>query len=87
MTRARLSILGFAAGAALSRRCTAPSYWPLDPESHRFHISHDFTVSLEGQKSVHSFVRAGSEVAPDSKMFDPRNRRGAPHALRERRRN
>jgi len=45
-------------------------YWLLDPASHRFRISHDFTVTREGQKSVHSFVRAGSEVAPDSKMFD-----------------
>ena len=46
------------------------SYWLLDPATHQFRISHDFTVTLEGQKSVHSFVRAGSEVAPDSKMFD-----------------
>ncbi|HEX3880443.1 MAG TPA: hypothetical protein VHW24_25855 [Bryobacteraceae bacterium] len=45
-------------------------YWLLDPNTHRFLISHDFTVTREGQKSVHSFVRAGSEVAPDSKMFD-----------------
>ncbi len=45
-------------------------YWLLDPPTHRFLISHDFTVTREGQKSVHSFVRAGSEVAPDSKMFD-----------------
>ena len=46
------------------------SYWLLDPATHQFRISHDFTVTREGQKSVHSFVRAGSEVAPDSKMFD-----------------
>ena len=45
-------------------------YWLLDPATHRFRISHDFTVTRVGQKSVHSFVRAGSEVAPDSKMFD-----------------
>ncbi len=45
-------------------------YWLLDPPTHRFRISHDFTVTREGQKSVHSFVRAGSDVAPDSKMFD-----------------
>lgn len=45
-------------------------YWLLDPPTHRFRISHDFTVTREGQKSVHSFVRAGSEVRPDSKMFD-----------------
>jgi hypothetical protein len=46
------------------------SYWLLDPATHQFRISHDFTVTREGQKSVHSFVRAGSDVAPDSKMFD-----------------
>jgi len=45
-------------------------YWLLDPSTHTFRISHDFTVSLVGQKSVHSFVRAGSTVSPDSKMFD-----------------
>ena len=76
MTRGRLTILGLAAGAALFAQVHRAEqdreirYWLLDPESHRFRISHDFTVSLEGQKSVHSFVRAGSEVAPDSKMFD-----------------
>ena len=45
-------------------------YWLLDPASHQFRISHDFTVTRAGQKSVHSFVRAGSTVAPDSKMFN-----------------
>ena len=45
-------------------------YWLLDPASHQFRISHDFTVSRVGQKSVHSFVRQGSTVAPDSKMFN-----------------
>lgn len=45
-------------------------YWLLDPSTHQFRISHDFTVSRPGQKSVHSFVRAGSAVAPDSKMFN-----------------
>jgi hypothetical protein len=45
-------------------------YWLLDPSSHQFRISHDFTVTREGQKSVHSFVRAGSDVTPDSEMFD-----------------
>ena len=45
-------------------------YWLADPSTHQFLISHDFTVTREGQKSVHSFVRAGSEVSPDSKMFD-----------------
>ena len=45
-------------------------YWLLDPAGHQFRISHDFTVTRVGQKSVHSFVRKGSTVAPDSKMFD-----------------
>ena len=43
-------------------------YWLLDPNSHSFAISHDFTVDRVGQASVHSFVRAGSEVKPDSKI-------------------
>jgi hypothetical protein len=46
------------------------SYWLLDPATHQFFISHDFTVSRPGQKYVHSFVRKGSIVAPDSKMID-----------------
>lgn len=45
-------------------------YWLLDPATHQFRISHDFTVTRVGQKSVHSFVRKGSVVAPDSKMFN-----------------
>lgn len=45
-------------------------YWLLAPETHQFRISHDFNVYKVGQKSVHSFVRKGSDVAPDSKMFD-----------------
>jgi hypothetical protein len=45
-------------------------YWLLDPATHAFRISHDFTVTRVGQKSVHSFVRAGSTVAPDSRMFN-----------------
>lgn len=43
-------------------------YWLLDPSMHQFHISHDFTVTRTGQASVHSFVRKGSQVAPDSKI-------------------
>jgi hypothetical protein len=43
-------------------------YWLLDPSTHQFAISHDFTVDRVGQASVHSFVRAGSEVKPDSKI-------------------
>lgn len=46
------------------------SYWLLDPATHQFRISHDFTVTRVGQKYVHSFVRKGSVVSPDAKMFD-----------------
>jgi len=46
------------------------SYWLLDPATHQFRISHDFTVTRSGQKSVHSFVRKGSVVSPDAKMTD-----------------
>jgi hypothetical protein len=38
------------------------TYWLLAPESGQFRISHDFTVSRPGQRSVHSFVRKGSTV-------------------------
>lgn len=38
-------------------------YWLLDPDSHQFRISHDFTESRPGQKYVHSFVRKGSVVS------------------------
>jgi hypothetical protein len=44
-------------------------YWLLDPDSHQFRISHDFTVSKPGQKYVHSFVRKGSIVSK-SVMID-----------------
>ena len=44
-------------------------YWLLDPNTHRFKISHDFTVRQVGQKYVHSFVRAGSVVV-QSQIFD-----------------
>jgi len=46
------------------------TYWLLDPPNNQFRISHDFTVTRVGQKSVHSFVRKGSVVAPDAKMTD-----------------
>lgn len=38
-------------------------YWLLEPDTHQFRISHDFTVDRAGQKSVHSFVRKGSVVS------------------------
>ena len=46
------------------------TYWLLEPASHQFRISHDFTVTRPGQKSVHSFVRKGSAVSPDAKMIN-----------------
>ena len=46
------------------------SYWLLDPTTHQFFISHDFTITREGQKYVHSFVRKGSVVSPDAKIVD-----------------
>jgi hypothetical protein len=45
-------------------------YWLLDPETHQFKISHDFTVTRVGQKSAHSFVRAGSTVNADAQMYN-----------------
>ena len=39
------------------------TYWMLEPSSHQFRISHDFTVATPGQRYVHSFVRAGSQVS------------------------
>jgi hypothetical protein len=46
------------------------TYWLQDPGTHQFKISHDFTLTRVGQKYAHSFVRAGSAVSPDSKMFN-----------------
>jgi hypothetical protein len=46
------------------------SYWLLDPATHQFRISHDFTVTRPGQKYVHSFVRKGSVVTPDARIFN-----------------
>lgn len=46
------------------------TYWLLDPSTHQFRISHDFTVSRKGQMYVHSFVRQGSVVEPDSTIID-----------------
>ena len=45
------------------------TYWLLDPPTHQFRISHDFTVDTPGQKYIHSFVRAGSTVA-DAEVWD-----------------
>src|SRR5438105_14181813 len=38
------------------------SYWLLDPGTHQFRISHDFTVSRLAQKYVHRLVRKDSKV-------------------------
>lgn len=43
-------------------------YWLLEPETHQFRISHDFSIERPGQKYVHSFVRKGSVVSPDAKI-------------------
>jgi hypothetical protein len=45
-------------------------YWLLDPETHQFKISHDFTITRTGQKSAHSFVRKGSTVNADAQMYN-----------------
>src|ERR1041385_7467258 len=45
-------------------------YWLLEPESHQFKISHDFTITRVGQKSAHSFVRKGSTVNEDAQMYN-----------------
>jgi hypothetical protein len=45
-------------------------YWLLDPSTHQFRISHDFTIVRVGQKSAHSFVRKGSMVAADAQMYN-----------------
>jgi hypothetical protein len=45
-------------------------YWLLDPETHQFKISHDFTITRVGQKSAHSFVRKGSAVSDGAKMYN-----------------
>lgn len=39
------------------------TYWLMEPSTHQFRISHDFTVDTPGQQYVHSFVRAGSTVS------------------------
>ena len=45
------------------------TYWLLEPSTHQFRISHDFTVDTPGQRYVHSFVRAGSTVS-DAEVWD-----------------
>jgi hypothetical protein len=45
-------------------------YWLLEPETHQFKISHDFTIARVGQKYAHSFVRKGSTVSEDAQMYN-----------------
>jgi hypothetical protein len=45
-------------------------YWLMEPETHQFKISHDFTITRPGQKYGHSFVRKGSTVNSDAKMYN-----------------
>jgi hypothetical protein len=72
MKRALLLLLPLLASAQFHRaeQDREIRYWLLDPSTHVFRISHDFTVTRVGQASVHSFVRAGSNVSPDAKMFN-----------------
>ena len=73
MKRLLLLLLPVVACAQFQHRASQDleiRYWLLDPATHQFRISHDFTVTRVGQRSVHSFVRKGSVVAPDSKMFN-----------------
>lgn len=51
-----------APGRHRSEQTREITYWLLDPSTHQFRISHDFTVDTPGQQYVHSFVRAGSTV-------------------------
>jgi len=45
-------------------------YWLLEPDTHQFKISHDFTITRVGQKYAHSFVRKGSTVNADAQMYN-----------------
>ena len=72
MTRALLLLLAPLALLAQVHRAEQDreiTYWLLDPATHQFRISHDFTITKVGQKYVHSFVRKGSVVTPDAKIF------------------
>jgi hypothetical protein len=69
---AAIVVLGVAAQSQFHRaeQDLEITYWLQDPSTHQFKISHDFTLTRVGQKYAHSFVRAGSAVNPDSKMFN-----------------
>jgi len=46
------------------------TYWMLDPQTHQFRFSHDFNITLVGQRYAHSFVRKGSTVSDDVVFID-----------------
>lgn len=63
---------GTGAGAARPHRAEQDreiTYWLNDPTTASFKISHDFTASTPGQRYVHNFVRAGSQVE-GSEFYD-----------------
>jgi hypothetical protein len=84
VTRARPAAASLAIAAAFAAAAALPAraqfhraeqdreitYWLLAPDTHQFKISHDFTVTREGQRSVHSFVRKGSTVEGGARVFD-----------------
>jgi hypothetical protein len=45
------------------------TYWLLQPSTHQFRISHDFTAHTPGQRYVHNFVRQGSQ-ATGTRFYD-----------------
>jgi hypothetical protein len=53
-----------------AEQSTEIRYLLLDPATHQFRISHDFTITRVGQKSAHSFVRKGSTVNEDATMYN-----------------
>jgi hypothetical protein len=53
-----------------AEQSTEIRYLLLDPATHQFRISHDFTIARPGQKSAHSFVRKGSTVNEDATMYN-----------------
>ena len=53
-----------------AEQSTEIRYLLLDPATHQFRISHDFTIARPGQKSAHSFVRKGSTVSEDATMYN-----------------
>ncbi len=44
------------------------SYWLLEPATHQFRISHDFTIDKPGERYAYSYVRKGSAVSDGSRI-------------------